>query len=144
LVAWCDKNLPFGKFSTNQLAPPFRYPDESFDFIYARSVFTHLPEDLQLSWMQELRRVLRRGGCVYFTTHGRPLSHGLTDKEKADFEAGKIVVTYSTLAGQNMCSTFSTKECVEQKLLRGFKLLDFVEGRNQEHFRQDIFLAMKE
>jgi hypothetical protein len=37
------------------------YANEQFDLIYAISVFTHLTEDLQHSWLNELGRV-KRGG----------------------------------------------------------------------------------
>src|SRR5262249_39112533 len=41
-IRWCRKNLPFAEFHTNRLSPPLRYENDSFDFIYAFSVFTHL------------------------------------------------------------------------------------------------------
>lgn len=40
----------------------FPYPDESFDFVFLTSVFTHmLPEDVK-HYIQEIKRVLRPGG----------------------------------------------------------------------------------
>ncbi|MBN2678480.1 MAG: class I SAM-dependent methyltransferase [Anaerolineaceae bacterium] len=43
------------------------YPDSYFDVIMAYSVFTHLPEKLNLHWMRELARV-SRPGCVFCLT----------------------------------------------------------------------------
>jgi ubiquinone/menaquinone biosynthesis C-methylase UbiE len=43
------------------------YPDQFFDVIIAYSVFTHLPERLNLHWMRELARV-SRPGCVFCLT----------------------------------------------------------------------------
>ncbi len=43
------------------------YPDRSFDVIIAYSVFTHLPERLNLHWMRELARVSKTG-CVFCLT----------------------------------------------------------------------------
>lgn len=43
------------------------YPDNFFDFIIAYSVFTHLPERMNLHWMRELARV-SRPGCILCLT----------------------------------------------------------------------------
>ena len=69
-VDWCRTNLPFARFEVNRLAPPLAFADESFDLVYALSVFTHLTDELQLAWRDELRRVLRPGGRLLLTTHG--------------------------------------------------------------------------
>lgn len=64
-VAWCQENLGrAATFEVNGPTPPLRYADASFDFIYAISVFTHLPEDLAMSWLHELRRILRPDGLL--------------------------------------------------------------------------------
>ena len=70
-VDWCRRHLPFARFEENGLEPPLVFDDESFDLVYALSVFTHLTADLQLAWRDELRRVLRPGGFLLVTTHGR-------------------------------------------------------------------------
>ncbi|NBC15826.1 MAG: methyltransferase domain-containing protein [Bacteroidetes bacterium] len=144
LIAWCKRNLPFGEFFTNELAPPLQYADATFDFIYARSVFTHLPQHLQTQWMRELHRVLKPGGHLYFTMHGRPLVAGLTAEQQESFERGRLVVTYSSLAGENLCSTYASREYVERELLEGFALVDHLEGRDEEHLKQDVYLFRKQ
>ena len=88
LITWCRPNLPFATFGINRLEPPLDYPDGKFDFIYALSVFTHLPARLQAMWMDEFRRVLRFGGHLLLSTHGEHQLHGLTDEEKAMFHNG--------------------------------------------------------
>lgn len=45
----------------------FPYPDQSFDFVFATSVFTHLVEDDLLRYLQESSRVLRCGGRLFAT-----------------------------------------------------------------------------
>lgn len=70
-IAWCQANYGrFGSFSTCPHEPPTPYSDNSFDFIYGISVFTHLPEDLQFKWLQELRRICKPGGYLILTKHG--------------------------------------------------------------------------
>jgi ubiquinone/menaquinone biosynthesis C-methylase UbiE len=43
------------------------YDSRSFDLVYAYSVFTHLPEDVQDRWLSEIKRVLRPGGMFIAT-----------------------------------------------------------------------------
>jgi SAM-dependent methyltransferase len=45
----------------------FPYPDESFDFAFAHSVFTHLPPEATSNYLSEIGRVLRPGGISYST-----------------------------------------------------------------------------
>jgi SAM-dependent methyltransferase len=45
----------------------FPYPDGTFDFAFAHSVFTHLPPDATTNYLEELHRVLRPGGIAYTT-----------------------------------------------------------------------------
>lgn len=69
-VSWCAANLP-GQFSSSKLEPPLPYPDNSFDVIYGVSVFTHLRKPWELRWLEELHRVLKPGGSILVTIHGR-------------------------------------------------------------------------
>jgi ubiquinone/menaquinone biosynthesis C-methylase UbiE len=74
-VAWCQSNLQdIGKFSTNEHLPPLPFEDNYFDFVYSISVFTHLPEDMQFKWLDELKRVTKKGGYLLITTHGETLA----------------------------------------------------------------------
>ena len=91
-IAWCRANLPFARFAANGLAPPLNHADASFDLVYALSVFTHLPEDLQHEWVRELARLLRPGGFLLLTTHGEAYRGRLTPAERAAFDAGRLVV----------------------------------------------------
>ncbi len=48
-------------------ASPSPNADESFDFAFAHSVFTHLPADSVANYLGETHRVLRPGGILYAT-----------------------------------------------------------------------------
>ncbi|MBK8101425.1 MAG: class I SAM-dependent methyltransferase [Planctomycetes bacterium] len=76
-VAWCRENLQGFAFEVIPTAPPTAYAADQFDLIYAISVFTHLPEDLQLAWLAELRRILRPGGVLLATVHAPQLATGI-------------------------------------------------------------------
>jgi SAM-dependent methyltransferase len=50
------------------LEPPLPYASGFFDFVYANSVFTHVPCQLIDAWADELRRIIRPGGFLIFST----------------------------------------------------------------------------
>jgi SAM-dependent methyltransferase len=78
-IAWCQDNFPgeAGRsrfaFTVNSDLPPLAFAEGSFDLVYAISVFTHLPEDMQLRWLVELKRVTRPGGLLVISTAGAHL-----------------------------------------------------------------------
>jgi SAM-dependent methyltransferase len=51
--------------------PPLGLEAASFDLIWAISVFTHLPQTTSIPWLLELHRVLKPGGLLIATYHGR-------------------------------------------------------------------------
>lgn len=66
-IAWVDKffNRPIHAFQ-NRIQPSLPIEDNYFDLISAYSVFTHLDQD-EMTWLLELRRILRPGGHLYLT-----------------------------------------------------------------------------
>lgn len=69
-IAWAATNLPGVAFARSAEAPPLEYDDESFDAVFAISIWSHLAEGAALAWLAEMRRVLRPGGLLLLTTHG--------------------------------------------------------------------------
>ena len=67
-VALANAAFGTGNFSVCPPFPPTRFADGEFDLVFAYSVFSHLSEAACLAWMEEFRRILRRGGMVVFTT----------------------------------------------------------------------------
>jgi SAM-dependent methyltransferase len=84
-ISWCQNNItkkyprfhfqhadiyngayhPTGKYKASEYRFPF--PNESFDFVFLTSVFTHLlPQDLE-HYFSEVTRVSRRGGRSFIT-----------------------------------------------------------------------------
>jgi ubiquinone/menaquinone biosynthesis C-methylase UbiE len=79
-VAWCRGHLHPGRFLVTAPAPPLPYPAQYFDAIYCLSVFTHLDEPMQDMWLPELKRILKPGGLLLVTIHGKAATKGL-DRE---------------------------------------------------------------
>lgn len=69
-VAWCAATFPEATFLNGPLLPPLSCAGESFDLVITISVFTHLDEETQFRWLDELRRVVRPGGIVLASIHG--------------------------------------------------------------------------
>jgi SAM-dependent methyltransferase len=142
-IAWCRDNLSFGRFEVNGLAPPLVFEDASFDLVYALSVFTHLTAELQLAWRDELRRVLRPGGRLLLTTHGRSYLPRLDDDERARFEAGELVVRWGEVAGSNLCSAYHPERYLRDTFARGFAFLELEPEGARGNPTQDLVLLQK-
>lgn len=84
-IDWCQQNItPLVKnfhfrradlynrfFNPTGRAQPseyrFQYADESFDFVFLTSVFTHMPPDDMENYLAEVERVLKPGGRCFAT-----------------------------------------------------------------------------
>lgn len=106
-IRWCSGNLTHASFAVGGLAPPLPLAaDEDFDLIYAFSVFTHMPEDLQRAWFVELTRRLRVGGLLAISTHGDAFADALSTDERRAYDAGERVVRQPGVAGTNVCAAY--------------------------------------
>lgn len=143
-VAWCARNLPFTRVERNSLAPPLPFAEATFDLVYALSVFTHLTEELQTAWRDELRRVLRPGGRLLATTHGRSYLPRLDEPERARFERGQLVVRWHELPGSNLCSAYHPETYVRETLAHGFELVDLEPEGARGNPTQDIVVLRKD
>jgi ubiquinone/menaquinone biosynthesis C-methylase UbiE len=68
-VNWCQDNLPGGRFESSELYPPLQFADDTFDFIVATSVFTHLDRETMQQWLAELSRILKPSGIAALTVN---------------------------------------------------------------------------
>jgi len=139
LIDWCRRNLPFARFDVNRLQPPLEYADNSFDLVYAFSIFTHLSADLQTAWIDELTRVIAPGGYLIITVHGESFRHALTSDEQAVFDSGRLVVRHAGMAGSNMCTTFHPVQYVRQTVARHLRVIEHSPAK----LGQDVVLLRK-
>ncbi len=142
-VEWCAEHLPFARFTVNALESPLDYDAETFDVIYALSVFTHLPARLQSHWVDELRRVLKPGGTLVLSLHGDATVRHLTRAERADYRAGRMVVRGGDLAGTNHCAAFHPPAFVRGAFAGGFEVLELAPEGATGNPPQDAWVLRK-
>ena len=135
-IEWCRRNLPRARFEVTDVAPPLPLDDAAFDLVYAFSVFTHLPERLQRSWIVELSRVLRPAGIAVLSTHGERFLARLTDEERRRFAAGMPVELYAEQPGSALCSVYNPIAHVRDVLGRSLELVDHAPGAFED---QDVY-----
>jgi len=124
LIAWCQRRLArVASFGVNDLTPPLDHPDESFDFVYALSVFTHLDEPGQQLWIKEMRRILKPGGYLYFTTHG--MLRAASDEHRSEIERDGFTIRAPERSGENACAAFHSEAYIREKMAEGFECLEF-------------------
>jgi trans-aconitate methyltransferase len=133
LIRWCRRNLPFATFGINYIEPPLTYEPEQFELVYAFSVFTHLPEALQMSWMKELSRILKPQGFLALST--LPLRSLPPHKQTRE----DLVVKRGDAAGRNVCLAYHSVAYVTQILAKDFSLAQFIESTGG----QDFYLLQK-
>jgi SAM-dependent methyltransferase len=126
LVDWCKDNLPFAQFDVNGASPPLPHADGQFDVIYALSVFTHFPEELQAAWMSELCRVLKPGGHLLMTTHGESFLPYMSEEDRQKFRSGRLVVREAGPVGSNPFFAAHPPEYVKTHAPSDLAVVNFV------------------
>jgi SAM-dependent methyltransferase len=143
MVDWCNETLTFAEVTRNELAPPFPYPDSSVDLVYALSVITHLPEQLQHAWIADCFRVLEPKGYLMFSTLGEHYLSlkRLTEDERRAFSNGEVVVLYEDSPGTSLCSAYHPPAYVREQLAAAFDAVSYRPAA--EHGRHDLYLFQK-
>jgi SAM-dependent methyltransferase len=84
-VAWTRSKLGHRvRVEATGTEPPLPYPDGLFDFVYANSVFTHVPCSLMDRWAAELHRIIKPGGFLIFSV--LDANHYLRDITYREFD----------------------------------------------------------
>jgi SAM-dependent methyltransferase len=130
-IEWCSKYLPFATFKLNKQEPPLDYPADTFDFIYAISVFTHLNRDHEFRWLDELRRVATPGGILVITVNGSVSDQGFVFERS--YEKGLFPDWYQ--------NSYHSKEYVFTNFGKYFEVLDYSPQSLNAH--QDVVVLQK-
>ena len=143
LVTECRRCVPFATVAQNRPAPPLDHPGRRFDLVYALSVFTHLHEDLQRAWRDELHRVLAPGGLLLVTTHGEFYAPRLSDAERARFAAGHCIVQGAEFLGENLCIAYHPEASGRALFADRFDVVEFAPRGARGNPEQDLWLLRK-
>jgi ubiquinone/menaquinone biosynthesis C-methylase UbiE len=142
-IDWCKKNIPGIQFSKNNLQPPLEFQNNFFDIIYATSVFTHLSEEMHYAWLEELKRICKKNGIIFLTTHGDNCKPKLTDEELKLFEAGKLVVRGNVKEGHRTFAAYQPPEFM-RKLFSDVEILEHVTREPEGNYiPQDVWIVRK-
>lgn len=71
MISACERTIPYGNFSVVEAEPPTSFASNSFDIIFAYSVFSHLSEEIHIKWIEEFSRLLKPGGVLVATVQPR-------------------------------------------------------------------------
>ena len=123
-IQWLEQNLsPPLRVFQNGPEPPLSPPDETFDLIWAVSVFTHLVETWS-SWLLELRRVLKPGGLLVATFMGEGMSDVIAGEEWAEERVGMNVLRYGQSWDLGGPMVLHSPWWIREHWGRGFDVLD--------------------
>ncbi|MBY0404245.1 MAG: class I SAM-dependent methyltransferase, partial [Cyanobacteria bacterium] len=149
-IRWCQENLKFGAFSTSPLLPPTNYSTESFDLILGLSVFTHLTEDHQFLWLEELNRISAPGAILLLTVNSMaaminmvylnaPFYNEL--QEKGFLSSGKNQALEDFIDNKDYYITaFHTHSYIRSKWSQYFEVIEIIPGFI---FYQDLVILKK-
>jgi len=131
-IDWCKEHLRFATFKVGQASPPTEYAPDSFDFIYAISVFTHLDAPYQFQWLEELRRIAQPGGVLLLTVDSS-LAGEKDFVFQRSYEDGLFPAWYQ--------NAFHSEKYVRENFGRYFEVLGYLPRGMNEH--QDVVLLRK-
>lgn len=143
-ISWCRSNLRFAKFSVNNVRPPLTYGANSFDVVYAISVFTHLDLSSRNAWLEELNRILDDSGILVVSVHGEGSWKGLHPDDIEELnENGFIYRLGESGPFPSVCfqTSYETKEFAIKCFEQFFSVLDYVERGINNH--QDLLVLKK-
>ena len=130
-IEWCQEHIDFASFSLSKQNPPIEYATESFDFIYVISVFTHLDQDYQFSWLEELKRIAKTGGILLLTLHGSKNGRGFVFERS--YEEGLFPDWYQ--------NAYHSPDYVLENFGKYFEVLDYFP--NAMNNSQDVVVLQK-
>lgn len=156
MIEICKRTNAWSNFALVQPFPPTSFENDTFDVIYAYSVFSHLSEEAHLTWLHEFKRVLRTGGLFVATTRPRdfilmcadlrarqdqrfwvqgPTSSFVnTEESLARYDSGEFL--YEPVGGGDILDpSFFGETCiplgyVQQHWTKLFELVDYIADRN--------------
>jgi SAM-dependent methyltransferase len=152
-IAWLGGNMSGADAKVCGPLPPLPFAADAFDLIIGYSVLTHLDEDYQDAWLEEMTRVLRPGGVALLTVHGptswerivRTALAGRPELHELDHERSSRGIVHWRDDGWGSVfpdfyhTTFHTPDYIRRHWTRWFDAVEIVAGTSaRDH---DIVVA---
>ncbi|UTW56166.1 class I SAM-dependent methyltransferase [Kordiimonas sp. SCSIO 12610] len=155
-IDWASDNIKGAQFSVSAANPPLRFSDNMFDGVTAISIWSHFADFSALEWFDEMHRIIKPGGWLFFTTHGlNSILHNLVHKRKspkrvralfegllgADFvfeETVKRSEKDQSLLDVAWGNSYFRPDWVMKNLCDKWDILFFHQGKNQNN--QDLYV----
>jgi SAM-dependent methyltransferase len=127
-IAWCRSTIKNIEFADNSLFPPLPFAGEQFDVVYAISVLTHLSVVQQDDWIEELRRILRPGGCLILTTNGERAASILLPSELRRLDNDGVLIRGRVQEGKRCYLSYHRPEYARGRLFAGLQVCEHIPG----------------
>lgn len=145
-IGFCQGSFPGMQFSVNAPLPPLPYLDEQFDLIYSISVLTHLKEEYQYRWLEELQRIAAPKGIVMLSLHGRHCWSNLPAEVVANIESRGFLFSaqnvWKGIFPEWYQTAFHTEAYVRDRFSRYFRVLEYLPRGISDY--QDLVILQKE
>ncbi|MEU0984714.1 class I SAM-dependent methyltransferase [Streptomyces griseus] len=90
-IEWCRNNLADrAEFAVTERLPPLPFDDATVDVVYGVSVFSHIPEGDQQTWLAEFSRILTPGGILLLSVNGATVARMATKPVREKLEQDGI------------------------------------------------------
>jgi trans-aconitate methyltransferase len=135
-VAWCRENFPDTQFETIPLRPQTSLSDGQFDLAIGISVLTHLSEDVQFQWLEELQRITCKGAILLLSIQG-PAQIAMQGQhlryqraiERGFYEHGRNTDLDGLLSEVDYYrAVIQSRDYIHSKFARYFDVLDIVDA----------------
>lgn len=146
-IGWVTANYHrFAEFRLAPHRPPAPFEAGYFDLIVGISVFTHLPEDMQFQWLEELRRITKPGGYLILTTSGAK-SYTQLPADMQEVLSNRGFLYRDGEYGQSISlpdfyqNTFHAHSYIQREWTEYFEVIDIQSARMQTY--QDTVLLRR-
>lgn len=140
-IAWDRDNLPGPAFIHIDPYPPTSYRNEFFQVIYGISVMTHLAEESQLQWLEELQRISAPNAILALSVIGKDLRQtNMPAALRTTFEAKGFVSqvpNYSSIWDKfshrgYYRESYHSLEYIEGSWGKYFEILEYLQTGHQD------------
>ena len=142
LIQFAKEKFPAVTLKVNDFNPPLSYSDGTFDLIYSFSVFSHLTEEAELNWLDELARIGAKNALYLITVHGDHFINSILPDKKNEIVA-KGGFHYQVVHNRTGSewdfpigyeASFHTHNNIMEKWSRWFNILEIYSGSSAAEY----------